>query len=187
MKKESDNLPMEDQLFSEFCQTGDRNTFERFYHMVQPWLKRMVYRLCADADITCDILQDTWKTLLTVSDRYDPRKGRITNFIFTIARNTAFHHLRHAKRFSRMANGFDIEDNAPQQAETFETAEKAKMLRESISSLRESYQIVLLLHYYSSLEIKEIANMLNEPEGTIKTWLRRGRQQLAKILPVEIQ
>lgn len=187
MKGEARQLPLEDQLFSEFCLTGNRAVFEKFYHIVQPWLKRMIYRICADRDMTHDLLQETWQTLLTIADRYDPDRGRVTNFIFTIARNAAFRNHRDGKRVSRLSEDYDLEDSAPQQDEAYEAMEKSLVLRTSIASLRESYQSVLLLHYYASLEVKEIAEMLAEPEGTIKTWLRRARQELAQLLPIEVE
>ncbi|MFZ1730848.1 MAG: RNA polymerase sigma factor [Bacteroidota bacterium] len=161
--------------------------FEKFYYIVQPWLKRMIYRICADQDVTYDLLQETWQTLLSRADRYDPDRGRITNFVFTIARNAALHNHRDGKRVSRLSEDYDLEDIAPQQDAAFEAMEKSIVLRKAIASLRENYQSVLLLHYYASLEVKEIAEMLAEPESTVKTWLRRGRQELAQLLPVEVK
>jgi RNA polymerase sigma-70 factor, ECF subfamily len=187
MKEETESLPVEDQLFKTFCLTGDRAMFEKLYHMVQPWLKRMVYRVCADPDVTNDILQETWQKLLTVSDRYDPARGRINNLLFTIARNLALHHHRDSKRTSRLPENFEVEDKRPVQSVPVEVTEQSLILRQAIATLRENYQSVLLLHYYASLEVKEIADILQQPEGTVKTWLRRSRQELAKILPVSVR
>ena len=185
MRNENLDLPPEEQLFAEYCRSGDRAVFEKFYHMIQPWLRRMVYRICADKDVTNDILQETWQKLLLTADRVDPARGRITNYIFTIAKNIALHHQRDGKRLSRLPEQFEISSSDPNPAVTFEAHEKAGIFRDAIAALRPAYQSVILLHYYASLEVREIAEMLHEPENTIKTWLRRARQQLADLLPHE--
>lgn len=185
MHDENMNLPLEEQLFTEYCRSGDRAVFEKLYHMIQPWLRRMVYRICADKDVTNDILQETWQKLLLTADRVDPSRGRITNYLFTIAKNLALHHHRDGKRLSRLPEHFEASSSDPNPAATYEESERAGVFRRAIAALRPTYQSVILLHYYASLDVKEIAEMLHEPENTIKTWLRRARQQLAGLLPSE--
>ena len=52
----------------------------------------------------------------------------------------------------------------------------------AIGMLKEDYRIVILLHYYQGLSIKELSLALNIPEGTIKTNLSRGRKCLKTLL-----
>lgn len=51
-----------------------------------------------------------------------------------------------------------------------------------IMELQEEFRTVIILYYYERLTTKEISKMLGMPEGTVKTWLSRGRKKLAKIL-----
>ena len=55
-------------------------------------------------------------------------------------------------------------------------------LAESVLNLKEKYRIVILLYYYEELDIREIASILSSNENTVKTRLKRGREQLKKIL-----
>lgn len=48
--------------------------------------------------------------------------------------------------------------------------------------LPQKYRTVIHLFYYENLPIKEISNILNTKETTVKTWLSRGRQQLKNVL-----
>lgn len=48
-------------------------------------------------------------------------------------------------------------------------------LRETIEAMPLKYREVIVLYYYQELTIKEIALVLGEPEGTIKSKLMRGR------------
>lgn len=53
---------------------------------------------------------------------------------------------------------------------------------ESVMELPLKYQNVIYLYYYEGYAVKEISKILHKNEGTIKTWLRRARQQLKAII-----
>ncbi len=54
-------------------------------------------------------------------------------------------------------------------------------LLQAIEQLEEKYKTVILLKYYRDLSTKDIADLLDCPEGTVKTNVHRGIQQLKKI------
>ena len=51
-----------------------------------------------------------------------------------------------------------------------------------VQNLPEKYRVVIQLYYYEELSIKEIAKVLTKKESTIKSLLRRGRDQLKNML-----
>lgn len=55
-------------------------------------------------------------------------------------------------------------------------------LLQVVQKLRKKYRDVILLHYFQELTVKEVSQVLVIPEGTVKTYLYRGRKQLKKIL-----
>lgn len=55
-------------------------------------------------------------------------------------------------------------------------------LTESVLNLKEKYRIVILLYYYEELGVREIASILSSSENTVKTRLKRGREQLEKVI-----
>lgn len=62
-----------------------------------------------------------------------------------------------------------------------------RALRATIKSLKYKYREVIVLFYYEEFSIKEIAELLSEPEGTIKNRLHRAREKLKDILEREEQ
>ena len=54
-----------------------------------------------------------------------------------------------------------------------------------VQRLPEKYRIPLHLYYYESYTVKEIAQILEMPQATVKIRLKRGREQLGKILVKE--
>ena len=63
----------------------------------------------------------------------------------------------------------------------FETPE-AEEAYEAVLELPPKYRAVIHLFYYEDMSVKEIANVLNTSEGTIKSQLHRGRELLRKKL-----
>lgn len=56
---------------------------------------------------------------------------------------------------------------------------------QNLFELPEKYRRALYLFYYEDYSIKEISDVLGIPEGTVKTKLKRGREELKKILSKE--
>ena len=52
----------------------------------------------------------------------------------------------------------------------------------AIGQLSEKYRTVIYLKYFSGFTVKEIAFAMNAPEGSVKAYLSRARDELKKIL-----
>lgn len=52
----------------------------------------------------------------------------------------------------------------------------------AVQSLPEKYRIVLQLYYYEELSVREISEILSKKESTVKSLLRRGREQVKNML-----
>ena len=63
----------------------------------------------------------------------------------------------------------------------FMDGQQSRLLME-LHALPQKYSVVLYLFYYEDYSIREIAEILEEPENTVKTNLRRGREALKKKL-----
>ncbi len=55
----------------------------------------------------------------------------------------------------------------------------------AVQKLKNKHREVILLKYFEDLTISEIANVMDHPEGTIKTWLNRGLASLRLLLNKE--
>lgn len=52
----------------------------------------------------------------------------------------------------------------------------------ALEQVKPKYRHVLLLKYYNDMTLTDIAELLNKPEGTIKTWQHKGLKQLRAIM-----
>ncbi|MCX6155989.1 MAG: RNA polymerase sigma factor [Candidatus Kapabacteria bacterium] len=180
-------MEYENSLLKEFVENGNRKSFEELFKMTKPWLYRLIYTIVTDRDNTDEILQQTWVKVLDTAYRIDFNQGSINNYLYTIAKNNSFKFQNRNKQAIALKEKFKskeativINDNSPHS--DAELSESNLLLKEAIQKLDKKYQDIILLHYFSELEVNEISKMLNIPEGTIKTRLVRGRQQLKEIL-----
>lgn len=67
-----------------------------------------------------------------------------------------------------------------------EPASQAGALKEALLSLEERYRTPILLYYIEGYSVAEIASILRVPQGTVKTWLARGRKALKARLNEEV-
>lgn len=184
MIESGEKIGNEDALFCEFRDNRNYGSFEKLYSLVRPWLYKMIFRLVLDKDVADDVYQETWIKIIEKSSKFDPAKGKINNYIFTIAKNEALRwknrKKRIAERNSELILDFLKSESNPEVE--FETRERNNYILQSIEKLPQKYQDVLILYYYVDLDINQIAETLERPTGTVKTWLSRGKKQLGKFL-----
>jgi RNA polymerase sigma-70 factor, ECF subfamily len=180
----NDNLSVEDRLFVDFKYNGNDDSFRKLFKMVKPWLYKVIFRITGDKDIADDVLQETW---IAVINNYQPGKGKINNYIYTIAKNLAININKQGQIFVREKENddeFKVTDTIVNETplDIYEKNELNNMLMLAINKLALEYQDVIIMHHFAELDVKEVAKKLGVPEGTIKARLSRGREKLKQIL-----
>ena len=107
-----------------------------------------------------DLLQETFLRLHKAAPRYVPQASFRT-FLYTIARNLALNHHRDA----RPSVGIDLEP-ATTTADSLESAELSDRVHRAVDELSDPLRDVVILRHYQSLSFREIAEVLQIPEGT---------------------
>lgn len=178
-----DNKLIEDYL------AGDGRAFEK---LVQKYLKSVynfLFHLLSDKSVLDDLTQETfvkaWKNL----SRFD-REKNFKTWIFTIARNSAWDHLKKKKALPFSAFEDDegnnlleqISDNNILPDDLLMNIESNFNLEEKLEKLPAHYRSLLLLHYKDDLTLQEIAEILKKPYNTVKSQHARALHALRKIL-----
>lgn len=125
-----------------------------------------------------DIVQETFIRVFEKIDSFKGKSGLYT-WIYTIALNLARDKLRNKQ------DNLYLEDELTGISDVEYQVERnidKKILREELFKMNDLYREVLVLFYFEELAIKEISNLLNEKEGTIKSKLSRGRNILKESL-----
>jgi RNA polymerase sigma-70 factor (ECF subfamily) len=158
-----------------------QGSFELLVSRYTKPLYNFTFRLTGNPQTAEDLVQETfikvWKNL----KKYDP-KHSFKGWIFTIARNTTTDYLRKKKTvpFSALSKDDNspfeetISDTATLPDETLALLEDTNLLEQLLATLPLDYQIVLLLHYQEALTFEEIAEIVDKPPNTVKSWHRRA-------------
>ena len=111
-------------------------------------------------------------------------------FLWRVALNLCYDELRRINR--RRESAFD-RDGEPERHEgsrvddaspdiCLEERERAEIVRKALSRLEEPYQTVVILRHYEGLKFREIAEVLEIPEGTVKSRMVEALSQLNRFL-----
>jgi RNA polymerase sigma-70 factor (ECF subfamily) len=106
---------------------------------------------------------------------------KFSTWLFTVTANICKNKLRREKFFSPLKHISKVV-GGEDPARTAARDERHQMLRDSLQELDESYRMPMVLRFYQDMDYKEIAEVLQLPEGTVKTRLHRGKLELKRIL-----
>lgn len=126
-----------------------------------------------------DLVFRTFERAILKIGQYDGR-SQFFSWLYSVMLNFRRMDLRRkgAKALDFDAEPPETEDLAPDPAEALALKSEAALVRTAISQLAEPLRMVVVLHYFEDLDLKEIAAMLDVPLGTVKFRLYRARKEL---------
>jgi len=160
------------------CQIGDKNALAELIGRYERPLRYFINRLLDDGELTDDILQDTW---LTVIRRLHSLReiDAFPAWLYRIARNKVYQQMREKRNISQLDENAAIQDQA--ENDVFSSEDAAKIhnrLRELLPEHRE----VLMLRFLEQMSYQQIAQVLNCKLGTVRSRLYYAKLALKKEL-----
>lgn len=128
---------------------------------------------------TDDLIQ---RTFLAMTESRDKFRGDASfrTYLFTVARHELFAHLRRSgreqARFDPLEQSVHALDPTP--ATLMGRRKEQRLLLEALRRVPLDLQLALELYYWEELPASELARVLELPEGTVRTRIRRARQLL---------
>lgn len=155
----------------------------------------LVYRMVRDRTLAEDLAQEAFIRAFNAIDSYKT-SYKFSNWIFKIANNHTIDYLRKRKLDTVSIDGSPhattqdeisqsrlvIESESENPHEYVEHKELGSQIERAIGDLREEYRAVILLRHVEGHAYDEIAEILDLPLGTVKTYLHRARGELRKSL-----
>jgi|LFRM01.1.fsa_nt_gb RNA polymerase sigma-70 factor (ECF subfamily) len=151
----------------------NQRDFEKYYNMFFDDLFRYVLTIVKNEEDTKDILQETFIKLFKSNDVFASDQ-HVKSWLLKVSRNASTNIFRHWYTNKRI----EVTDFSSFQSDL---NDDHKVLQE-VFDLPLKYRQVIYLHYYEGYSIKEISNLLNKNESTIKTQLSRARERLKGVL-----
>ena len=137
-------------------------------------------RLVGDRDQAEDIAQEAFIKAFNKLSEFKPAKSRFSTWLYRIATNKAIDYLRASKRKVPVE---DIELVADEAAPDYEAEETKREVRDAVAKLQPpTHRQVIEAYYWEGKSYEQIAEHLQVPLNTVRTWLRRAKQQLKEQL-----
>jgi RNA polymerase sigma-70 factor, ECF subfamily len=168
---------------------GSPHAFELLYDRHGGAAFSLAYRMVGDRVAAEDISQEAFLSIWRSRMRYDASRGSVRTWVLGIVHNRAIDALRRGASYERRKEQLDVVEErheAPERTDV-EAArrEEARSVRSALDTLPADQRRTIELAYFGGFSHSQIAELLDEPIGTIKGRMRLGlsklRDQLADL------
>jgi RNA polymerase sigma factor (sigma-70 family) len=159
---------------------GDKDAFRLLVENYQNLVAHVVFRMVKCREDREDICQDVFMKIYQNLPGFRGQ-SKLSTWIARIAYNTCFNHLE--KKRALVSDDLLIENYVSENSDEsihkdIEEGDIKEKLTAAIELLPEIFRIVITLYHLEGMKYQEISEVLDKPEGTIKSYLYRARQLL---------
>jgi RNA polymerase sigma-70 factor (ECF subfamily) len=170
---------------------ADPAAFAQLVHRWEGPIRRLCVRMTGDEHRGEDLAQDAFARVFANRHRFEPTR-RFSTWLWRIALNLCYEEARKlGRRGDRVADlgdesatpgpGWVADDDAGPEGRAVR-AERVQLVRTALARLPESHRAVVVLREYENLKFREIAEVLDVPEGTVKWRMAEAMNQLSEQL-----
>lgn len=156
--------------------SGEKEAFSNLIKQNKLYLYKTAYMYVKDEDKSLEVLQETIvRGIASISKLKNPMyfKTWITRILINVAidmnrKNSKVEQLTEASEVIEEKNSISLEEKLD--------------LYNAVDLLNENYKTVVIMKYFNDMKIRDIAEVMNVPENTVKTYLNRAKASLKEIL-----
>jgi RNA polymerase sigma-70 factor (ECF subfamily) len=178
------------------CVAGDAQAWKGLVVSQHRRIYSICYRFTGSATDAEDLMQDVFLKLYRNLESFDATRGSFQTWITTLTRNLLVDHFRRTRldratdsihaSFDGEEDGPTMEDRLmdtrPSQEQHVAGLELRARVQGALKQLSPELREAVILRDLEDMDYKEIAKVLNIPEGTVKSRISRGRGELARLL-----
>lgn len=187
--------PPDDKTLAARAAEGSQRAFRELLERYERPVFSLVYRMVRDRALAEDLAQEAFVRAFNAIGGYNPGY-KFSSWIFKIAHNLTIDHLRRKRVDTISLDGSPDALTAEEQARTTpvvespgerpdayaENRELGSEIEAAIGRLRPHYRTVTLLRHVEGYSYNEIAEIMDLPLGTVKTYIHRARLELKESL-----
>lgn len=171
------------------CRAGDGGAWEEIVASYSRRIFNLAYRFTSSVEAAEDLTQEVFVRIYKTLNQFDPKQGNLSNWLMRLARNRIIDDYRHRQRNPQNSmadtvdkHSFHLRAVGTSAHREVEKKELCGQVQEGIDKLPPDLRTCVILRDIEELTYKEIVEVLQIPEGTVKSRINRGRIELAKIL-----
>jgi RNA polymerase sigma-70 factor (ECF subfamily) len=166
---------------------GDPRALEELYDRHNGLLYSLVMRIVRRAPDAEEVLQEAWLQIWRGAATYNASRGAVGAWLVTVARSRAIDRIRSEGSRQRAEQAAGVDPPAPTEDASANAAHRqmSERVSRALDQLGSQHRQVLELAYFGGLTQTEIAERLNTPLGTVKSWTRQALVRLGDLVPRE--
>ena len=180
-----DSAPDSIETLIQRCLKGDQLAWEAIVRQYRRKVFNVAYKFVGRHDEAEDLTQDIFLKIFKSLSTFDSR-ANFQTWLISVSRNLCIDHYRSVRKERETINrDVDASELMPiakgqSQIAMLEQRDRVELLREAMSALPSTLRTAVLMRDIQELSYHEIAEQLKLPEGTVKSRINRGRNELAR-------
>ena len=149
--------------------------FSDLYQNYNGMVRAVLFKFCGARDLD-DLVQESFVSIWKGLSHFEGQSD-IRTWIYRITVNVAYDYFRKQKK-----QNYEVEFKDHITPEVKNTTDDQQLIHKGLSTMNLKHRMVIVMFHFEGLSIKEIAEITDEPEGTIKSRLHFARSELRTFL-----
>lgn len=160
-------------------QAGNLNALGELYDRHRQLVYRTALAISGDCDAASDLLQDVFLRLYRFAAHVDPQRP-LEPWLYRMTANLSLSWVKRHRWLQPLEDVVEwlAGDKKQSPHNQVEADEVSQQVRQAILALPLPQRVVVVMYYVNDLSLQDISQIVNVPEGTVKSRLHYGRQTL---------
>lgn len=172
-------MDTDDKVLVQECLEGSRKSFELIVEKYYKTVFRLSFRILHNSDDAEEITQTVFIKAFENLDKYNP-KFKFFSWLYRIAINEALNFSKKQSYTEKLNDEYSTNEENPDQI--YDRSELGEKIQVALLELDMLYRVPVVLKHFLDYSYKELSDLLDIPEKTVKSRLFTGRQLLKDIL-----
>ncbi|HEY9062369.1 MAG TPA: RNA polymerase sigma factor [Pseudobacteroides sp.] len=183
-------MEVADKELIKLCKRKNREGFDLLFQKYERYIYKICYFYASSKDDSLDLVQEIYMKIFKSLDSFDEDKALLP-WIKRITINTCINFLKKNNKGVISLNESTVPEEDPLELKlvSSENTEQQilyqdtkKVVENSIRELPYEIRMAIILRHIKGYSYKAISDLMSCPEGTVKTYIHRGRNLLKKSL-----
>lgn len=176
--------PLTDLELVNQSKNGDTEAFSELVRRHQHVVFNVAYRFMRESSLAEDMAQEAFLKAYRLLKGF---RGdcSFSTWMYRVTCSVCLTELNRRKRRNEVEQ--ELQHHTETSEEPAENPDMPEMIRRCVNRLPDRYVQIITLYYLKGISYEEIAQVMNIPMGTLKTWMFRARKQLRGVVEQELQ
>jgi len=176
---------LSDEALVERTQAGEVEAFSELARRHEQTVYNLALRFMRNHSLAEDMAQEAFLNAFRKIRKFRG-DARFSTWLYRIVCNTCLSELQKRKRRGELSATMEVGlPETPDRAAIH--ADEAELIRRCVAQLPKRYAQAITLYYLKDCSYDEAAEIMEVPQGTLKTWMHRARRHLRDIVGKELR